>query len=157
MCSSTPTGSTTPREIATLERSLDDGAELVVGSRFGEGTVEYRVGPVRRGAMHVLRFAVNRMSGQQFTDTSSGFRAFSAPVLQFFAEAYPVEFMDSTESLLLTCKAGYRVVEVPTRIRQRAAGTASIRHVRLVYHYMRLLVVMLSQVSRRSRDREVPS
>jgi glycosyltransferase involved in cell wall biosynthesis len=146
-----------PREIATLEAALDDGGELVIGSRFGEGSVEYRVGPIRRSAMHLLRFAVNTMSGQKFTDTSSGFRAFSAPILQYFAEAYPVEFMDSTEALLLACKAGYRVVEVPTRIRKRAAGSASTRHVRLVYHYMRLLVVMLSQVSRRSRGREVSS
>lgn len=144
-----------PREIATLEAALDDGADMVVGSRFGEGSVEYRVGPVRRTAMHVLRFAVNTLSGRRFSDTSSGFRAFGAPVLQFFARSYPVEFMDSTEALLLTCQAGYRVVEVPARIRKRAAGQPSNRHVRLVYHYMRLLVVMLSQVSRRTPAREV--
>ena len=35
---------------------------LVIGSRFGEGTVEYRVGPVRRAAMRVLAWSVNRMS-----------------------------------------------------------------------------------------------
>ena len=59
--------------------------------------------------------------------------------------------MDSTEALLLACKTGHRVVEVPTRIRKCAAGNVSTRHVRLVYDYMRLLVVMLSQVSRRPR------
>ena len=144
-----------PREISTLERALDAGAQLVIGSRFGEGSAEYRVGPLRRAAMRVLRWAVNALSGQRFSDTSSGFRAFSAPVLQFFAESYPVEFMDSTEALLLACQEGYRVVEVPTRIRARTAGQPSNRHVRLVYHYIRLLVVMLSRVSRRRRDQEV--
>jgi len=145
-----------PREIATLEAALDDGADMVIGSRFGEGTVEYRVGPIRRGAMHVLRASVNAVSGHKFTDTSSGFRAFTRPVLESFAHSYPVEFMDSTESLLLACKAGFEVVEVPTRIRKRSAGKPSTRHFRLVYHYLRLLVVIISQVQiSRRRRREV--
>lgn len=142
-----------PREIAVLERALDDGADMVIGSRFGDGSVEYRVGPIRRGAMHLLRASVNTLSGKKFSDTSTGFRAFTTPVLEAFAVSYPVEFMDSTESLLLACKAGFEVVEVPTRIRKRQAGRPSTRHVRLVYHYLRLLVVIVSQVSRRrARD-----
>ena len=56
--------------------------------------------------------------------------------------------MDSTESLLLACYAGFRVSEVPTRIRKRSAGQPSTRHVRLVLHYLRLLVVIVSHLSR---------
>ena len=145
-----------PREIATLEGALDDGAALVIGSRFGEGKVEYRVGPIRRVAMHLLRLSVNAITSHKFTDTSSGFRAFGTPALEFFAQSYPVEFMDSTEALLLACRAGYRVVEVPTRIRKRSAGQPSNRNVRLVYHYLRLAVVMLSQLPRHKRAEQKP-
>ena len=91
----------------------------MIGSRFGDGIVEYKVGPLRRFAMRVLGWSVNRLSHQKFTDTSSGFRGFDARMLHYFAGAYPVEFMDSTESLLLACFAGFRVSEVPTRIRKR--------------------------------------
>jgi len=142
-----------PREIAELEAGLDDGAALVVGSRFGDGTVEYRVGPARRGAMAILRWSVNSLVHQKFTDTSSGFRAFNASLLQHFARSYPVEFMDSTESLVIAINEGFTVVEVPTRIRARSAGQPSNRHVRLVYHYLRLMVVLLSHTPmwRRSR------
>jgi glycosyltransferase involved in cell wall biosynthesis len=141
-----------PAEIATLLAVVDDGADLVIGSRFGEGTVEYRVGPVRHGAMRVLRFSINAMTKQRFSDTSSGFRAFDRAALDLFAETYPVEFMDSTESLLQACRAGLTVAETPTRIRKRSAGTPSTRRFRLVYHYLRLLVTMLSQVSRRGGE-----
>jgi glycosyltransferase involved in cell wall biosynthesis len=145
-----------PREIATLEAALEAGADLVIGSRFGEeGSVDYKVGPVRRGAMRLLGWSVNRLSRQSFTDTSSGFRGFDAKVLHYFAGAYPVEFMDSTESLLLACFAGFRVAEVPTRIRKRSAGQPSTRHVRLVLHYLRLLVVIVGHLSRPRRDRKV--
>lgn len=144
-----------PREIAALESELDSGADMVIGSRFGDGTVEYKVGPVRRAAMHFLRWSVNRLSRQNFSDTSSGFRGFDARVLHFFAGAYPSEFMDSTESLLLACNAGFRVAEVPTRIRKRSAGQPSTRNIRLVLHYLRLLVVIVSHLSRSRREREV--
>jgi len=148
-----------PAEIAALLDALDGGADgspvdMVIGSRFGEGTVEYRVGPVRQGAMRVLRFSINAMTHQKFSDTSSGFRAFDRAVLELFAATYPVEFMDSTESLLQACRAGLSVVETPTRIRKRSAGTPSTRNFRLVYHYLRLLVTILSQVSRRTAKEE---
>ncbi len=137
-----------PNEIATLFAALDAGADMVVGTRFGEGgTVEYRVGPVRRGAMNVLRVMMNTMTNSNFSDTSSGFRAFDLAVLKLFAQTYPVEFMDSTESLLQVCNAGLRAVEAPTVIRERQAGTPSTRHFRLVFHYLRLIVTMIAQWS----------
>ena len=143
-----------PAEIAALLAGLDDGSDMVVGSRFGEGTVEYRVGPVRRGAMRLLRFSINAMTHHDFSDTSSGFRAFGAAVIELFAATYPVEFMDSTESLLQACRAGLTVTETPTRIRERRAGTPSTRKFRLVYHYLRLLVTILSQVAPRTNKKE---
>jgi glycosyltransferase involved in cell wall biosynthesis len=146
-----------PNEIAALLDGLEQGADMVVGSRFGEGKVEYRVGPVRRSAMRLLHFSVNAMTRLDFSDTSSGFRAFDSRVLELFAETYPVEFMDSTESLLQACRAGMTVTETPTRIRGRQAGAPSTRNFRLVYHYLRLLVTILSQVSRRTNKKEPPS
>ena len=144
-----------PREIATLEAGLDAGAGLVIGSRFGDGVVEYKVGPLRRLAMRVLGWSVNRLCRQKFTDTSSGFRCFDAGVLHYFAGAYPVEFMDSTESLLLASFAGFRISEVPTRIRKRSAGQPSTRHARLVLNYLRLLVVIVGHLTRPRRNRRV--
>jgi glycosyltransferase involved in cell wall biosynthesis len=135
-----------PAEIVVLLDGLDSGADMVVGSRFGAGTVEYRVGPVRRSAMRLLHFSINAMTHRDFSDTSSGFRAFDRDVLELFAQTYPVEFMDSAESLLQACRAGMNVTEIPTRIRERQAGTPSTRNFRLVYHYLRLLVTILSQV-----------
>ena len=73
------------------------------------------------------------------------------------ADTYPVEFMDSTESLLLACFAGFRVAEVPTRIRPRSAGQPSTRHLRLVLNYLRLLVVIVGHLSRPRRAKRVYS
>ena len=150
-----------PAEIKTLLDALHEGVDLVIGSRFADADADpdarYGVGRVRAGAMGVLRLAVRLFSGRSFTDTSSGFRAFSAPMLDFFAHRYPVDYMESAEALLLACWAGFEVVEVPTPMRQRAAGRPSTRNVRLIYHYVRTLVTMLGTAPLRRRHTRVSS
>jgi glycosyltransferase involved in cell wall biosynthesis len=138
-------------EVDTLLAPLDDGADMVVGVRFG-GDNAYVVGRSRRVAMGVLRTLARWLTGRRLADTSSGFRAFSRPMLERFAEDYPLEYMDSVEALVQAVREGYDVREVPVAMRHRAAGLASNRRFRLVYHYIRLLVVLGS--SRRPRSVE---
>jgi len=141
-----------PEQVARLLAALDRGADMSVGSRFAEGgAVTYDVGLVRRAAMRMLRLMVRVMVGQQFTDTSSGFRAFSRPVLEFFADTYPVEYMDSVEALVLACNAGFRVDEVAVNMRGRTGGAPSTGGIKLVYYYVRLVVVVLASASRTNR------
>lgn len=140
-----------PREVAALLEALGAGADMVVGSRFAGREATYTVGRARGGAMRLLRLLVMLVAGQRFTDTSSGFRAFNRRAITVFAETYPLEYLDSVEALLLASYAGLSVREVPVRMRARAGGLPSTRNVRLVYHYLRLLMVIAFTLSRRSR------
>lgn len=136
-----------PAEIQTLLDAVAGGAEMVIGTRFRKGAPEYDVGLVRGRAMGVLRLALQLLSGRRFSDTSSGFRAFGRRAIAFFAASYPAEYMESVEALLLACYEGLHVVEVPAAMRHRAGGTASTRNFRLMYHYLRLLLTMLTSAS----------
>jgi len=136
-------------QVPALLGALDDGADMAVGSRFADEEHDYEVGRMRAGAMGLLSFIVRRASGQHFSDTSSGFRAFSPEVLVFFADSYPAEYMESVEALLLALHEGFRVAEVPVRMDARAAGAPSTRRFRLLYHYLRLLLVIAATRSRR--------
>ncbi len=131
-----------PSAIGALERCLDEGADLVIGSRFAASSGDYRVGQTRGFAMGLLRLLVRGLTGQRFSDTSSGFRGFSAEMLEFFGLHYPVEYMESVEALILAHGAGFRVVETPVSMSEREGGTASNRGLRLAYHFLRVLVVM---------------
>lgn len=131
-------------EIRHLLEALDSGADMAIGGRFAQEEITYEVGRVRGTAMRLLRLGVIALAGKRYSDTSSGFRAFSSPVLELFARTYPAEYMDSVEALLLACYAGFDVVEVPTTMRPRQGGTASNRNLKLIYHYLRLLIVMVS-------------
>lgn len=141
-------------QITILLDSLAGGTDLAIGSRFAgatdqNGDGDYRVGKVRGGAMGLLRFTVRRVTRQPFTDTSSGFRGFSRPMLEFFAETYPSEYMESVEALLMAHRAGFAVREVPVVMRERQDGEASNRRLKLAYHYLRLLLVIVAAAPRR--------
>jgi glycosyltransferase involved in cell wall biosynthesis len=139
-----------PMAVAKLLAPLAEGADMVIGSRFAEGgAVTYQVSGIRRRAMKLLQRLVHRLVGQEFTDTSSGFRSFSRPMLEFFAVTYPVEYMDSVEALVLACNAGFHVREVPVNMRGRTGGAPSNRRLRLVYYYVRLLVVLVVSTTTR--------
>lgn len=136
-------------EIQTLLAGLDAGADLVIGSRFA-GTGDYEVGRTRSAGMGLLRVAVRVLSGRRFSDTSSGFRAISKRLLQHFAVDYPVEYMDSTETLISACRMGFDVREVPVTMHERSAGEPSNRNFRLLYNYARLLVVLATTARAKS-------
>jgi glycosyltransferase involved in cell wall biosynthesis len=141
-----------PTDVVRLLAELDAGADLVVGSRFASNDGHYEVGRTRQLAMRVMRRAVKIVSGREFTDPSSGFRAFSQPMLELFAANYSVDYLaDTVEALLTAVRSGMRVVEVPVTMRVRAGGAPSTRNVKLVYHYLRLLVVVVTSVTRRHR------
>lgn len=129
------------RAIADLLAVLDRGADVALASRFGPGTEAYPVGRVRKAAMRLLARFVHHLTGQTFTDPTSGFRAFDAPAIRLLARAYPVEYLaDTVEVLLILSSAGLTIEEVPSSMRTRSAGQPSNRRFRLVANYLRVLV-----------------
>lgn len=144
-----------PDAVRLLTEALDRGADMVVGSRFAQGgAVTYPVSRSRRLGMRALEWLVRVLTGTRFTDTSSGFRGFSRPMLEFFAENYPVEYMDSVEALVLATNSGFHVEEVAVNMRGRTGGAPSTRSLKLVYYYVRLLVVLLASAGRRHPTRK---
>ena len=139
-----------PTQISSLLSELEH-SDMAVGSRFATDC-SYEVGQSRKAAMNFLRFLVRIYTGQRFTDTSSGFRAFRKPVIKLFAKEYPVEYMDSVEALLIASKNGFKISEIPVKMRERSAGQPSNRNFRLIYYFLRLLIVLLASTHKKKKD-----
>lgn len=136
-------------EIRHLVRALDEGSDIVIGSRFTEGSGDYSVSVTRGLAMSLLRVVIRAITRTKLTDTSSGFRGFSAPVIELFARSYPREYMDSVEALVIAARNGYEICEVPVQMHERMGGVPSNRRFRLAYNYIRVITGLLLTVSRR--------
>ena len=100
-------------ELPLLIRDLDEGADLVVGSRFR--------GEIKKGAMiplhqyignPLLTWVLNRVFTTEFSDTHSGFRAIRADALKKLnLQSWGMEF--ASEMLIKASREGLKITEVP--------------------------------------------
>lgn len=113
-----------PSQVPLLLKQLETH-DLVVGARFaGSGT--YRMRGPRRWASWVLATVISRTARTRLTDTTSGFRASGPRAIALFEDNYPAEYLgDTIESLVIACRAGLKVAQVPVAMRERRGGRPS--------------------------------
>ena len=109
------------RLVEHLERTASD---LVIGSRYLDG-VRYRQTLARKVAAGFLRRLLALLSGHEFTDCTSGFRAVGRKLIRAFAYWYPDDFPEP-ESLLHVCRYDCRIAEVAVSMRSRFSGASSV-------------------------------
>lgn len=113
-----------PEFIETLIEGLDR-ADIVIGSRFAASDT-YKVRGPRKWAMGLLSFLFTRISGEKFTDVTSGFRAVNRRGIQQYCEFFPAEYLgDTIDSTVMAIRSGCRVIQVPVEMRERQGGTPS--------------------------------
>lgn len=136
-----------PREIPTVIAALDE-ADVVIGARFA-GRGDYVARGPRRWAMTMLARTLSRVAGTSLTDTTSGFRAANRRAIELFAANYPAEYLgDTVESLVIACRAGLRVRQVPVVMRVRAGGAPSQASWRAAVFLARALLATAIALSR---------
>ncbi len=118
-------GSMDPAEISRFVALLDEGYDLVKGSRFlrDGGTTDME--RVRRCGNAVLRGLVNALYGARFTDLCYGYIAFDRDRLATLAlesDGFEIE----TEIIVRATKTGLRVGEVPSFEAPRAHGESNL-------------------------------
>ncbi len=106
-------------ELPTMLAPLRSGeADFVIGSRrLGD---DHARDPVRRAGVRVFGFIISTLTGTRVTDTSSGFRAFTAEMTANVTLNQPQ--YQTSELLISAVSRGYRVVERPVVMRVRSHG-----------------------------------
>lgn len=113
-----------PEFIETLIEGLGR-ADIVIGSRFAASDT-YKVRGPRKWAMGLLSFLFTRISGEEFTDVTSGFRAVNRRGIQQYCEFFPAEYLgDTIDSTVMAIRSGCKVIQVPVEMRERQGGTPS--------------------------------
>lgn len=138
-----------PQALPLFSRALEDGADVVVGSRYVRRGKMERV-PLWRKALSYGGNLFGRMLGVPIRDATSGYRAFSGRALPLIAQARETDFSLQLEEILL-CNAGrMKIVEVPITLGVRKVGVSKFHYSpRLFLRYGRLLLL-----KRRKHDPE---
>lgn len=136
-------GQHSPDHVSVLLEPLSSGADLVIGSRFADGSEDYAVSGIRRIVMRILARIITRISGVALSDVSSGFRAFGPRAIELFAFDYPHEYMESVEALVIGARAGLEIREVPVTMHERGWGEPSANPFRAGGKTLRMLCSVL--------------
>lgn len=126
-----------PSEIPfILNPVLEGKADIAIGSRYLSET-NYHSSLMRRIGSWFFSLAVSTVVGQRITDTTSGFRASNQKVVRFYADQYPQDYPE-VEAVILLHRAGFSILEVPTRMKPRIGGGSSISPLRAIYYMIKV-------------------
>lgn len=130
-----------PDEIPSLIKPLSDGYDMVIGSREMQ---KDKIPRYRRIGQKVLLHSTRVLSGENLTDSESGFRAFSRKAI---AELKLEEngMAISAETVAAAARNGLKIAEVPISINYTRDGST----LNPVQHGLGVLVRIISMISER--------
>ena len=101
-------------------------ADMIIGSRFIDATQSMPVNGLRRLTMRVLAWSASRAAKTKITDSTSGFRLIRQPLLGRFSHTFASNYLgDTYEAIIAAGRAGFKVEEISTPIRERLHGESS--------------------------------
>ena len=115
-------GQNDPAELPQILAPLvADQSDFVVASRVLG--VDKTSDVVRKSGVRFFSFVMNRMTGANLTDTSTGYRGLRVTMLADVVDRLTQEQYQTAELLITCLKRGWRASEVPTVWYPRASGT----------------------------------
>lgn len=116
-------------------------ADCVIGSRYVSGSrdADYKTPLSRRMGMLFSTGILFLATGVRVNDTTSGFRALSRPAFECFARAYPVDHPEA-EALLMLHQRGFRILEVPVKMRGRVSGESLFTFTKASLYPLRVII-----------------
>ncbi|WP_240333964.1 glycosyltransferase family 2 protein [Rothia sp. ZJ932] len=142
-----------PEYIETLLDGLQR-ADIVIGSRFA-GKSDYEVSGPRKWAMSLLSVMFTQISGEKFTDVTSGFKAANHRGIQQYCDFYPAEYLgDTIDATVMAIRSGCKVVQVPVQMRERQGGTPSSGPIKSAIYLVRSFFAFAISMTRQKTSRE---
>jgi glycosyltransferase involved in cell wall biosynthesis len=116
-------GQNDPTELGTMVQPLlDDTADFVIGSRrLGTDRTTDRL---RQTGVRVYAWILNTVVSQTLTDSSSGYRAFRAELIEDILPHLVEDQYQTAEVVITAASRGWRIAELPTVWHPRASGSS---------------------------------
>lgn len=128
LCEMDADGSHAPEQLRRLLDAVDNGAELVIGSRYIKGGSTVNWPASRKVLSRGGNLYISALLGAGINDITAGYRAFRREVLETLdLEAIGKEaYLFQTEIGWLAVREGFHVVEVPITFTEREYGESKM-------------------------------
>lgn len=129
--------------ISALVEKVEEGYDLVIGSRFIEKQ-GFQSTFVRRLGINLYSFIIKLFTKKVIKDTTSGYRAVNSKIIKIFAKNYPVDYPEP-ETNAYIAKNNFKITELPMKMKTRDTGSSSITPIKSIYYAAKVgLAVMLA-------------
>lgn len=144
-----------PRMLERLVKTLEEGADIALGSRYLEGAAP-KSSLSRRVGTRLFAWIATRWIGARITDPTSGFQGLSRRALDSVVnDAFPEDYPD-TDVLVQHHRRGLVVREVPVTMHERKGGLSMHRGARIAYYGYKMLITLLMLPIRRATPLRQP-
>ena len=136
-----------PKYIKDMIKGIEEGNDLVIGSRFikKEG---FQTSWIRRLGINLYSFLIKLLTHKEIKDTTSGYRAVDRKIIKLFSKNYPVDYPEP-ETDALIAKNNFKIKEIPMKMKERDGGKSSITPLKSIYYAIKVgLAVMLACVAK---------
>ncbi|MBI1276847.1 MAG: glycosyltransferase [Anaerolineaceae bacterium] len=140
--------------IRMLDALAANEADMIIGSRYIENR-GYVGSPMRRLGSIILANLISLIVRQRVTDPTSGFIVCNRQAIHLCAQIYPHDYPEP-ESIVLLCRAGIRLLEMPVTMQPRLAGQSSITALRSAYYMIKVILAILVDVVRPPTAARIP-
>jgi glycosyltransferase involved in cell wall biosynthesis len=135
-----------PRVLEALQTS---GCEMIIGSRFVEGSGSSS-SFTRTLGIRFFRAVLRPILGKRVHDPTSGFVGVNRRALEVFSRSFPLEYPE-IEALVVLQRRRFRFQEVPCKMYVRVAGRSSITRLKSFYYIAHVLLGVFMNVLKYER------
>ena len=119
--------------------------DIVLGSRFLEGSAPFPVSPVKRFAFVLFRLLIRLCTGRRIMDPTTGLQGLSKRAFQFYSgysnfdDRYP-----DANMLLQMLMLGFRVEEIPAVMHARREGVSMHSGLKPMFYMFRMMFSLIA-------------
>ena len=127
-----------PEYIDSMRRKMEEGYEIVIGSRFVIGKKDFSM---RMIGSRLIEAAIFVTTGVKVQDPTSGMHMFNREMIGEFA--LNINYGPEPDTISYLLKQGAKVAEVPVEIAERAGGESYLKPVVAAKYMARMLISIL--------------
>ena len=140
-----------PEYIPAMLEELEDGADIVIGSRFL--TVK-KPKTLRMVGSYIISWSIRLTTGRAICDPTSGMRLFNRAMVEEFAQN--LNYGPEPDTISYLIKNGAVVKEVQVEMGERIAGHSYLTMMKSVQYMVKMAISILLIQWFRKRDTETP-
>ncbi len=133
--------------IDNLIKEVENGNDLVIGSRFIVKSNGFKSTKFRRFGSKILSNLIKLCTSKKITDPTSGFRACNKRVISLFSDDYPSDYPEP-DTIVKIIKKNLKVTEIPVIMNERKEGKSSINIIKSMYYMIKVcLSIIIASIS----------